>query len=608
LQQKFMTILALTLGAAVVAMAQEAPQKHDGTIKGSDEQVAVTGSYAPTPLNETNRAVTEIALDAQAATYRNVASALQTDPSIDLSSRQAGAQSDLSMRGSSFGQTLVLINGLRMNDAQTGHFNLDLPLPMASFDRIEALHGAGSTQYGADALGGAVNLITAAPTATYVRAGAAGGNFGTNQQTAGVGYVSKRYAESLSFEREKSSGFMKDRDYRSLNFGSTTDVTTALGHTVALLGYGDRPYGANQFYGNYASWERTKEWLATIQQPLGARTSVAFGYRRHADDFVLLRVKPAAYENRHLGENFQAALRRREEIGKNYGVYYGVEGYRDRMDSSNLGHHVRDRGAAYVAFDARQWKKFSFNAGAREEMYTAGGHKFAPSAAGGYWINAHAKLKASASSAFRMPTFTDLYYKSPAQMGNVNLKPESAWSYEGGVETNWGAQEASFTVFHRRDTDDIDYVLAPGATVYQAMNFHKLNFTGFEAAWRWRALGHQRIEASYTGIVSSNAPETGYKSKYVYNYPTNNAGLSWIGSTKGGLETRVRIGALQRYKQDVTPLIEATVARPFTLKAGVLRPYVQLTNIANAGYFEVAGVRMPGRAALAGMNFEWKKK
>ena len=115
--------------------------------------------------------------------YNSFVDYLQLDPSIDLRQRGAdGVQADLSIRGASFGQFLVLLNGLRINDAQTGHHNMDIPLPFEAISRIEVLHGAGSTLYGADALGGAVNFITARPRAIEIRARIGFGNFGFNQQ------------------------------------------------------------------------------------------------------------------------------------------------------------------------------------------------------------------------------------------------------------------------------------------------------------------------------------------------------------------------------------------------------------------------------------------
>src|SRR5262249_11192577 len=155
-----------------------------GQIAPARESIVVTGVFEPVPVDSVDRSVSAIDAREAPALYRHWTEYLQLDPSIDLrEGAPDGVQADLSIRGSSFGQTLVLLNGLRMNDAQTAHHNLDLPLPTDSLARIEILRGAGSTFYGSDAMAGTVNFVTAPPKFSEVRVGAGVGNFGVNQQS-----------------------------------------------------------------------------------------------------------------------------------------------------------------------------------------------------------------------------------------------------------------------------------------------------------------------------------------------------------------------------------------------------------------------------------------
>jgi len=89
-------------------------------------------------------------------------------------------------------------------------------------------------------------------------------------------------------------------------------------------------------------------------QPIGSQTGADFGYRRHTDEYIYIKSDPSAYENNHIDEEYQAALRRFEKIGDTMRIYYGVDGLREHIDSSNLGIHTRDQGGAYVSFDARR--------------------------------------------------------------------------------------------------------------------------------------------------------------------------------------------------------------------------------------------------------------
>ncbi|HYE26189.1 MAG TPA: TonB-dependent receptor [Clostridia bacterium] len=588
----------------LVLLCAAALAQQPTTVPTHEEEVVVTGTYDAVPLEETDRAVSTISVGENPVLFRDWVDVLQQDPSLDIRQRAPGVQADLSIRGSSFGQTLVLLNGLRVNDAQSAHHNLDLPFPFAELERVEVLRGSGSTLYGSDALGGAVNFITAVPEHHELRLGAAAGNFGTNQQSGRAAFGFRRWSQSVSFTRELSTGFMPDRDYRNLALASTSAVRSKLGVSRLLFGYSDRPFGADQFYGRFNSWERTKGWMVAASQQLGSRTQVAFGYRRHTDIFVLYRDRPAVYKNDHLSESYQAAVRRSEPLSRNTRLHYGAEFYRDNIDSSNLGSHVRDRGAVYAAFDARALKRFSLTVGAREEFFTGGARKFSPSVSGGYWLSERIKLRASASHAFRLPTYTDLYYRDPANVGDPDLRPESAWSYDLGAQfTLSNHVAADVTVFHRRERDVIDYVRSSPANQWQARNFQRLDFTGVETAVRWQ-FGSHILALAYTGLTGAQESLDGVQSKYVFNYPVHSGSATWTGRMPFRMDGRARIGTLKRFERDAYPLLEFMATRQF----GNVRPFVQFTNVTNTGYEEIPGVRMPGRAVLVGVEVVFGKR
>ena len=609
--------IAIIFVLSCAALAQTAPNANPAaptTLPRHDEQIVVTGSYGAVPLEETDRSVNLVDVGQSSSVYRNWADALEQDSSLDVQQRAPGTSADLSIRGTTFEETLILVNGLRLNDVQTGHNNLDIPFPFESVQRIEVLKGAGSTLYGSDAMGGAVNFITAVPESSEIRLGAGVGNWGTNQQNGALTLVRRRFSEELTFVRELSTGFIADRNYRNLAIASEARINTPLGASDLLLGFSDRPYGAAGFYGvptTFPSWERDKGWLAAWTQPIGTQTSADFAYRRHTDEYIYTLLDPAAYENNHITEDYQAALRRFEKIGETIRVYYGIDGLREHIDSSNLGIHTRDQGGAYASFDARALKRFSFNAGVREELYTGGHQVFSPSLSGAYWINSKIKLRASASHAFRLPDYTELYYTDPSHLGNPNLKPESSWSYEAGVQLALGhGITADAGVFHHRDQDVIDYARSDSAvaldpdTPYVAENIQKLNFTGAELSLRWQLPRQQRIELSYTGIHGAGSTLSGVQYLYVFNFPSNEGLATWFSRLPGGEDSRLRIAAVQRYGIGTYPLVEWTVGRQFKY----LKPYLQLTNLTDTKYQEIAGVAMPGRGFIAGMEVRWKAK
>ncbi|ABF41072.1 TonB-dependent receptor [Candidatus Koribacter versatilis Ellin345] len=618
------SIVLLFLCISLGALAQQGPTPPQTAAGGPpptqpqpDEVVVVTGTWEPMPLEDLQRSVQSVDVQAAPLLFSSTAQFLQLDPSVDVRQRAPGGdQADLSIRGSAFEQSLVLIDGLRVNDAQTGHHNLDLPIPLDTISRIEVLHGAGSTFYGADALGGAVNFITAPAATSELRLRAGFGNFGYNEQRAVASHATKNFSEQLIGDRSFSTGFIEDRDFRNAAVSSETHFHTALGDTMFLLATSDRPYGANQFYGPFDSWERTKAWFVAWTQDLGKQTAFDFGYRRHTDEFVLLREAPSVYENNHVTDSWQGALRRHDEIGKVTTISYGAEGYRDQIDSNNLGYHGRNRGAVYAAADFRMIKRFSLSVGAREESYNGTKGQFTPSVSAAYWFAPSFKVRGAVSRGFRIPTYTDLYYSDPANAGNPNLRPESAWSYEGGVDWNAGGKIAlTATVFHRREHDGIDYVkcgsgftfdintgtcIASGVPndVWHAYNIDSLNFTGFETLLRYRLTQRQEFTVGYTGIHGSQNAAPRVQSQYVFNYPVNNTYVGWQGSVWRGIIARTRLGVTQRYAHDPYALWDFSVAR----EEGRIRPYLQFTNLTSTTYQEVDGVAMPEFGVIGGVE------
>jgi iron complex outermembrane receptor protein len=594
-----MLVVVVMLSVSLFGQQQSSTDPNSTSHSSLQETVVVTGSYSPIPLQESDRTVEVIDTNPSATLFRSWADALRLDPSIDLRQRSPGTQADLSIRGSSFEQTLVLLDGIRINDAQSGHHDLDLPIPFESVERVEVLHGSGSTLYGSDAVGGAVNFITRSPVATELRLGGGIGNFGTNTQNGDASFLATKWSEDLTFTRDFSSGFMPDRDYRNFATASETRFETGLGQSDVLLGLSDRPFGADQFYGNFNSWERTKGWFVGGSQHIGENTEVAFGYRRHTDEFVLIRDQPNIYENNHVTDSWQGALREHTKLTPNTGLYYGAEVYRDAIDSNNLGHHSRDRGAVYFDYDARALGRFSLSIGLREELFSRGTADLSPTISGGYWLSPHLRLRASVAHAFRLPSYTDLYYSDPANLGNPNLRPEKAWGYEGGLEGTLGARLlGSITLFNRREHDVIDYVRSSATSPWQAVNIDNLRFTGVELSGHFKVNDSQQIDLGYTALYGAQQARAQLQSKYVSDYPVNQATIGWLGSISRFVQVRGRAGITQRYHLSSYPLVEFSASHQFR----AVQPYFQVTNATNTGYEEIQGVRMPGRAYLAGIQ------
>jgi outer membrane cobalamin receptor len=574
------------------------------------QSITVTTTLEPLPLAESDRSVNLISPRDQPLLSNSVVDLLRRDASLNLQARAAnGVQADLSLRGTTFEQSLILLNGLRINDPETGHLNLDIPIPLDAVTRIDILHGSGSTFYGSDAIGGAVNLLTQSPApGLAVVASAGGGSFRSIEQHLRASYTTGPVAEQLTASRDTSDGFIPDRNYSSNALASETWLTTKPGTTDILLATSDRPYGANLFYGPYPSWERTKGWFASIQQQFGPQTAASFGYRRHSDLFVLFVDQPQIYENNHITTSYEGALRRADTLSPNTTLSYGLEADGDSIHSNSLGQHTRNQGAGYANLSLRALGRFSLSLGARDEVLSGGDNVFSPAIGAAYTLTHTLRLRASAGHGFRLPTYVDLYYADPTTIGNPNLKPESSWSYEAGADwtpTN-GRLTLTTAVFRLQQKDSIDYskfMLATPALTnaqpWQAVNIQNLNITGAEAAARLRLTASQQLQFSYTAAHAASPPPN-ILSEYAYNYAAQNSLLGWTGLFRQ-LTAHTQINIVQKTQHTAYPLWDIALSR----NTGHLRPYLRALNLSNTGYEEIPQVPLQGRTIMAGAEFNW---
>jgi len=609
--------LAVVCVLPCVALAQS-QQQTTAKVPEVRTTVVVVGTPDPIAQEDSPRATETVAVQAHPLAFTDTNDMLRDDASVDLEQRGGGGvQTDVTIRGGSFEQVLVLLNGLRINDVETSHFNLDLPVPMEMIDTVNVLHGAGSTLYGSDAVSGVVDFETAKPPDGWLlRLRAGGGTHGEDDDAALASWSGriaggKSLSEVVGGERDFSDGFIADRDYRSEDASSETRFQSPLGISDVLLAGSDRRFGANQFYGNYNSWERTKGWFSALNQQIDDKTQASIAYRRHSDIFVLLRGDPAVYKNQHVDTSWQAAVRRKDELPLNgAAVYYGLEEDADQINSTNLGQHGRNRGAGYADFELHGESWGTISAGLREEVFGGGPVVTTPTVAGSAWLKRKVKLRASVESGFRQPTYTDLYYSDPTTLGNPNLKPESSWNYEGGAD--WYASERltlTLTAFHSSLTNAIDYVrpyptaLNP-APLWQAENLNGVTFNGLESAMDWRPIAGQSFRLGLTTLQGSQSALNGLQSEYVFNYPIQNAVAEWVGRWKSGLLLRQRVRVVNRVDRGVSPIWDASAV----YEGKRVEPYLQLTNLSNTDYQEIVGVQMPTRAIVAGVQVELRRK
>jgi len=589
LRKSLKLIPAAFLYAALLASAQTLP----------DKTVVVTSNASPVPFENLSRSVLVFDRDAiDALPIRSVADILKHAASVDTRSRSPyGMQTDISIRGAAYSQVLVLVDGFRINDSQTGHHNSDFPVQLQDVERIEVLLGAGSSIYGADALGGTVNIITrhhedrVNGSVAFGQHGLIEGDFGT--------YIEKgNFKQSVSFSGTRSSGFQYDRDFNRVAVSSRM---TLGGNSAIYLSHMYKDFGANGFYGPSPSKEWTNQTFIAAERNLESKSgntiAVKGFYRTHGDRFLYDIRTPELYENRHRTHSAGGNLKSLYRLSDSSAITVGGGMGGDWIRSSNLGDHSFSRASL---FGELRWipgdsgmseQSIAIYPGLRIDYYSNFGAAVSPSLSGSWWVLPRMRLRSSLGHAFRIPTFTELYYIDPNHQASSDLKPERAWTFDAGADfipsISW---LASWTFFARKEKDVIDWIRSSDAEPWRTSNIRNLQTAGFEAALEHSFNTAARLSGTYS-YTSLSAGSINYISKYVLDYARHSLSLSTSFEMPFGMQYSQ--SAVYRRRSDGRSywILDGRLEKDFY----GLTAAVDFTNLLDSRYQEVRGVDMPGR-------------
>ncbi len=566
------------------------------------ESVTVTASTYPVPFEDLSRTVMVLTAEQiSRLPVRSVSELLQYSSSVDVQSRGPfGIQSDFSIRGAGFGQTLVLVDGQRMNDSQTGHHNADIPVLLEDVERIEILYGPGSSLYGADAFGGTVNIITKKKH-TGLGASLAGGEHGWVEGSVHGGMEKGRLRQSLGIEMNRSDGFTFDREFRTLGFSSNSQLGDRSRISITHL---NKSFGANGFYGPSPSKEWTNSTLLAFDQHwLSSSTwdfSTQSSYRTHGDHFLYDERRPGVFENRHRTHAIGIQARLRHTVSESTRWTVGGDLGGDWITSNNLGNHSFARGSIMAELQKKLGAKAVLSPSIRFDSYSGFGRAVSPSLSGSWWVLPKVKLRSSVGHAFRIPTFTELYYKDPNNQATPTLKPEQAWGGEAGADwlfhSSW---MATLNLFLRDEKDVIDWVRETAQQKWRTTNLRRVRSNGVEFGIQ-HLLPAGRLEFQYS-LIDSNAGDFSYLSKYILDYARHSVSVFASLTLPRQFSVGPRLSFKRRNDGRQYWVLDSRIARSF----GRMIFFVEGSNLTDSHYQEISGVDMPGRWLRTGL--EWRQ-
>ncbi|MCX5699283.1 MAG: TonB-dependent receptor [Candidatus Omnitrophica bacterium] len=526
---------------------------------------------------------------------------------VDLQSRAkaCGIQADFSLRGSTFAQVLILVNGQRINDPQTAHHNADIPFTKEDIKKMEVIPGAGSSLFGPDAIGGVVNFALAAPQERKTVWEFAAGN---QRNGYGLFSISNKFKDlgfKFSVEDAQSKGFRYDTDYKKF--------TTSLGAYLDLpdvgvwennFGYQEKAFGAYDFYSpglGKPSYEWTKTYLLNSSLVLNKEVLLikpSFLWRRHFDKFAYIRTIDS-YNNHHT-DMFTPSIYFQKDMGLFGKTGLGLEWGQERIISSNMGKHTRDHKSIFLDDSVDVGQSWDLGFSLRLDDFSDFNMEYTGSLSAKFKLTNESALNFGVSRNIRAPSFTELYYSDSTTIGNADLAAENAWNCQVGFEYKEEGFLSGLAIFLRQEKEMIDWVRSDSTGRWQARNFTRDNVFGVEYSLRKKINRVLSLDANYT-YTDKSIDNQGYLYKYGPNYAQHLINTVFnlqlpFGQQEIGFNYKKRPGRRGWW------LMNFGLNYNLTQNAKV---FLNSTNFLNVEYQDIEGIPQAGRYVEAGLRLEW---
>ena len=634
-----------TLGVAAQA---EAMQNGYASIMTDDDEpskeqemteVTVGGTMAPLTALQSARVVTVLnRQDIEQAAAQSVNDLLKLVTGVDVRQRGGfGIQTDISIDGGGFDQVTLLLNGIDIGNPQTGHLSADIPVSINDIERIEVLQGAASRVYGGQSFGGAINIVTRQDRDNAVDIAADGGSYGTAEGALRLSFTKGKVSNRISGGGGRSDGGTLNSSWQKGQLYYQGDYDSRDLRLDWQLGYTRKNYGANTFYS--AAYPNQYERNQRVMASVSAETKGKFHFtpqvywNRSWDNFELIRdsrtgenfhmtdlygIKAGGYFNWLAGKTAVAAnLRHEEVLSTSLGRDLDPSRYVPVKGEDGI-EYTRTDNRTTVSFSLEHnviLQKWTISAGLMASMTSAIDHRFRfyPGVDIAYRPTSSWKVLLSYNKGFRLPTFTELYYKSVTHEGNRDLRPEHNHSLSLAVQHHWKGAEASVRGFYHHGTQMIDWVMYAPDDKFHTAAFN-LDNMGVQLQGRvdfpqlcGRDTWLRSLSAGYTYIHQDKHDAEGvFKSNYAMEYLRH----KFVASLSHKVFSHLSMNWDVRWQDRVGSYLagqELVNYSPYAMLDAKLQwtepryqIYVQANNITDRHYHDLGNVPQPGIWVMAG--------
>lgn len=650
---KAVTIGVLTSSMLTFASASpiQAQVQTENTIDKSPteqelEEVIVTASSIETSANNASRLITVISsAEIQQTPAKSIQELLTYLTGVDVIQRGGhGIQTDISIRGGSFDQTAILLNGVNLSNPQTGHYSFDIPINLSDIHHIEIIHGPSSLVYGASAFSGGINIITKKSSKKEAFVRIEGGSHNSYQLEGKGSLASKDFINQVSIGYASSDGYIVNSDYEIINSLFQSQFKKGDYTKIDLqVGFNQKKYGASTFYSPaYPNqYDETSSYLTSLKAETGNRNfkiKPLVYWNRHNDEFQLFREGtpnlPAWYKDHNYHQTDVVGGILNLQYTSKMGLTSFVNEVRNEaIKSSVLGKPMNTPKDKFTKSDDRTnishtiehkitFNKVDVSAAILFNKNTSldDGYKLYPAVNTSYLLLDNLKAYASWNKATRMPTFTDLYYLSAVQEGNINLKPENSESFEFGLKFNNRIINAHLVGFWMKGSNIIDWVKESNDEKFIAQNWVEVDRKGIEASIQINmkrlnlSTPINSIQVGYTrmhqtkddkNLISSYANHLRDKLTIALNHNIyKNVSANW------NFRFQKRMGIFEKYEGGNKSLSEYTSFSTLDLKVNwkvnAFNIYASANNLYDTHYYDIGNVPQAGFWFSLGTSYSFQ--
>lgn len=602
--KKYLSLLLLCL--CFNALAQ---QEQDTIATKQLKEVIVSSTRIDLPLSENARSIQVITREnIRQAGVTTIADLLQQVAGVDIRRRGiAGMQADLYIRGGSFDQTLLLIDGIKLDDAQTGHHTLNLALPLEVIERIEIIKGPAARIFGQNAFTGAINIVTKSNLENTGVVNVQAGSYNQVNVESTVGTSKENFSLLAHYSHKKADGYRYNTDFENQNVFLKGQFNKQNSPIDFIASFSERKFGANGFYAlpSYADqYEETQGSLIAFSSRINKGNWLLkprLYWRRGQDEYIFVRSNPAIYRNLHIthkvGFAFDAS--NTNKLGQ---TGLGIDFANVSIASNNLGD--RSRFMTTVFAEHRfllSNDQLDITPGVAVTNYTDFGTQLFPGVDISYALSEALRIYGNVGYTYRIPTFTDLYYSDSTTLGNEDLKPEEALTEELGLRLIINNFQFSAAAFLRQAENLIDYIRPTEEGRFEATNVREVNTHGVELEAKTQfKIGNQpqQLQAGYVYLkddVKSIAVNT---SRYTINSLRHHFTFNYRTNVTKDLSGSIAFKHTQRPMQDSYQVLDLFVQ----WQINNLRLSFSANNILNEVYSESNLVPMPLGNGLVGVQ------